>query len=66
MNAKREIVVYDGTRHIGTIVERDDRTCIARDVSGKKLGTFPNVAKAADAISKTDKIFADADRVANA
>ncbi len=66
MSANREIAVYDGTRHIGTIVERADRTCVARDVNGKKVGTFSNVSKAADAIGEIDKIFVGADRASNA
>jgi hypothetical protein len=60
MSTNRELAVYDGTRHIGTIIERADRRCVARGASGRKIGTFPNVQKAADAISEVDKVFSNA------
>ena len=60
MSGARQLAVYDGTRHIGTVIERDDRTCIARDVNGRKLGVFPNVQKAADAITAVDAVFSGA------
>jgi hypothetical protein len=66
MSGARELVLYDGRRHIGTIIERPDRTCIARDVTGKKLGSFSSVQKAANAITEIDKIFGGADRSDNA
>lgn len=66
MSGARELALYDGQRHIGTIIERPDRTCIARDVTGKKLGSFPSVQKAANAITEIDKIFGGSNRAANA
>ena len=50
----RQIAVYDGQRMIGTLIEHADRTCVAKDAAGKKLGTFPTIKGAADRISEAD------------
>lgn len=57
IRAVKHLALYDGTRPIGEIIERADRTCIPRAASGKKLGEYPNAQKAADAIGEADKIF---------
>ena len=53
----RAISVYQGQDHIGTVIERGDKTFIAKDLVGHKLGPFPNVQKAADAITELHRVF---------
>jgi len=53
MTADRQISVYDGQRMIGTITERASKDCVAKDASGRALGKFPSIQKAADALSET-------------
>jgi hypothetical protein len=57
----RIVSVYDGQRQIGIVIERADKTCIAKDANGKKLGTYSNARIAADAISDVDRLFRRAD-----
>lgn len=45
-----ESTVYDGSKMLGTIVERN-RTFRAIDANGRKLGSFPNARDAMRAIS---------------
>ncbi len=60
MSAARQISVYPGQDHIGTVIKRSDKSCIAHDVNGREIGTFPDLQKAANAISEVDKIFSGA------
>ena len=53
----RQLSVYDGTRCIGIVIERGDKSCIAKDVNGRKLGRFATVKQAADAVTEIDKVF---------
>jgi hypothetical protein len=54
MTADRQLSLYDGQRFLGTITERGDKSCIAKDANGQKLGKFPSVQKASAAISEID------------
>lgn len=52
MTSDRQISVYAGQTLLGFVVERADKSCVAKDASGKKLGSFPSLQRAADAISE--------------
>ena len=53
MTSDRQISVYAGQTLLGFVVERADKSsCIAKDANGKKLGSFPSLQRAADAISE--------------
>lgn len=53
MTVARELAVYDGQRRVGTIIKRGDRFA-AKDINGRRLGTFDSLKAAADAISRKD------------
>ena len=48
------LAVYDGTEHVGSIVERDDGAGFdAFDITGKHIGTFTARLMASRAIPST-------------
>lgn len=50
MTSDRQISVYAGQTLLGFVVERADKSCVAKDANGKKLGSFPSVQKAVAAV----------------
>lgn len=50
MTTDRQISVYDGQQLLGFLIERSDKSCVAKDASGHKLGSFPNLQKAVAAV----------------
>lgn len=52
MTGEGRLSIYDGQQLLGFVVERSDRTCVAKDASGHKLGSFPTVQKAVAAVGE--------------
>ena len=51
-SSARHLSLYDGTRFLGTIIVRGDKSCIAKDVNGRELGKFTSIQKASAAIDE--------------
>ena len=62
VSVDRQFPVYGGQCQIGTVIERRDKTCIAKGADGRKLGTFANLEKAVAEISDVDRVFVIAER----
>ena len=52
MTGDRQISVYSGQTLLGFVVERSDKSCIAKDASSRKLGRFPTIQQAVKAIGE--------------
>ncbi len=57
VSGARNIAVYDGQHLLGFVIVHEDKTCVAKDAAGRRLGTFPSVKAATDAIDEVDKAF---------
>lgn len=55
MTGDRQISVYSGQTLLGFVVERSDKSCIAKDASSRKLGRFPTIQQAVKAIGELHK-----------
>jgi hypothetical protein len=51
MTADRHLSLYDGQRFLGTIIERGNKKCVAKNADGRKLGEFASAKAASAAIS---------------
>jgi hypothetical protein len=52
----RELSLYDGQECLGTIKVAEDGKARAFDAHGKRLGSFPSLKAASDALESTGSI----------
>lgn len=52
MTSDRQISVYDGQQLLGFVIERSDKSCVAKDASDSKLGRFPTLQQAVNAVGE--------------